>query len=651
MKKYSVLILSVLFAAGLPLLAVKRSPHIGTPQRFDSEPNGAPAHVPPVATTGTKAVGTADSILYQTGAVDVIWRTIGSPGGRNIGVDASGNLIVICSKASGNGTNPFIPQYCYSTDGGATWNISNLYAPGKDTVRRCYSAVAVDGGGKPHILGQAAYRLGTDYTGFEMRYLRDEAGIGGGVMTTPVVLNDSTQATGTTPYNPSCVIQGQNLYAVASDYSGVYASLSRDCHIGAISRDLGQTWEPTPSGFPMDTSNIFFDPTWVSSNAIYGGSTDGPILAVSDDGQHLVNICMTGGCVNPVNGDTLTELPFFCYSDDGGETWTYGGALNTQDTTIPRSWVDSNYVASGWWHIGSAVMDHSGILHVLWSSNGSIKTVDNNGVPILMYADPLVHSYNTAPYDYSNFIHEQVGNQATYDTVLGRWKGSVAFSCISCDDSNNIFFVFCDTYDQSGYTGLWAQVKFNSYLGLSHPTLNYTIDGKNVGSWCEIPNYIRNVSPRYINNGAHVYDTRCDILWVVTKSVNAICGRGGDTWSNVDCLMYLDSLIVCGGQGGVESGLNTISTFSFALKACRPNPVRDVAELSFSLPKAGPYRLRVYNAAGQLVRTLDGSGLAGPNRVNWNARDDGGRAVASGIYLYRLDACGNRATRKAVVLR
>ena len=52
------------------------------------------------------------------------------------------------------------------------------------------------------------------------------------------------------------------------------------------------------------------------------------------------------------------------------------------------------------------------------------------------------------------------------------------------------------------------------------------------------------------------------------------------------------------------------------------------------------HSLRVYDAAGRLVRTLRSGapGLAGRNEVVWDGRDDGGRAVSSGVYLYRIQA-------------
>jgi hypothetical protein len=42
---------------------------------------------------------------------------------------------------------------------------------------------------------------------------------------------------------------------------------------------------------------------------------------------------------------------------------------------------------------------------------------------------------------------------------------------------------------------------------------------------------------------------------------------------------------------------------------------------------------------------------AGNYRLNWDGRDDSGAALASGMYLYRLEAGGKVETRKLLLLR
>ncbi len=74
--------------------------------------------------------------------------------------------------------------------------------------------------------------------------------------------------------------------------------------------------------------------------------------------------------------------------------------------------------------------------------------------------------------------------------------------------------------------------------------------------------------------------------------------------------------------------------------------------LSFDLAKAGQVRVRIYSVDGRLVRTLvDDNMVAGRHEKVWQGRDDNGRAVASGTYLYRMDGPGIQATRRMLLVK
>ncbi|HEM47160.1 MAG TPA: T9SS type A sorting domain-containing protein, partial [Alphaproteobacteria bacterium] len=83
-----------------------------------------------------------------------------------------------------------------------------------------------------------------------------------------------------------------------------------------------------------------------------------------------------------------------------------------------------------------------------------------------------------------------------------------------------------------------------------------------------------------------------------------------------------------------------------------PNPFNPLTTVRFGLRETGMARLGVYDAAGRLVRTLfEGRCPAGVWTVQWDGRDDAGRAVASGMYFCRLQAGAFRDTRKMILLR
>ena len=83
-----------------------------------------------------------------------------------------------------------------------------------------------------------------------------------------------------------------------------------------------------------------------------------------------------------------------------------------------------------------------------------------------------------------------------------------------------------------------------------------------------------------------------------------------------------------------------------------PNPFNSQTVLSYFLPAAGPVRLDVFTLTGQRVAVLhQGPQQAGYHRLHWDGRDNTGRSLASGTYLYRLMTDETVLTRKLTLLR
>ncbi len=83
-----------------------------------------------------------------------------------------------------------------------------------------------------------------------------------------------------------------------------------------------------------------------------------------------------------------------------------------------------------------------------------------------------------------------------------------------------------------------------------------------------------------------------------------------------------------------------------------PNPFNSQTVLAYFLPAPSSVRLEVFALTGQRVAVLyQGPQQAGYHRLPWDARDDAGRPVASGTYLYRLVTDEVVLTRKLTLLR
>ena len=91
---------------------------------------------------------------------------------------------------------------------------------------------------------------------------------------------------------------------------------------------------------------------------------------------------------------------------------------------------------------------------------------------------------------------------------------------------------------------------------------------------------------------------------------------------------------------------------SFTLAQNFPNPFNSDTVTRFALPESGAVELAVYNLAGQRVAMLvSGTREAGTYAVNWDGRDEQGRELASGVYLYRLRVGEREEMRKLALVR
>lgn len=83
-----------------------------------------------------------------------------------------------------------------------------------------------------------------------------------------------------------------------------------------------------------------------------------------------------------------------------------------------------------------------------------------------------------------------------------------------------------------------------------------------------------------------------------------------------------------------------------------PNPFNPTTEIRFALPNTAVADLRIYDAAGRLVRTLAGGSFdAGDHAVRWDGRGEGGEDLAAGIYYYELTTAAGKQSKKAVLLK
>jgi photosystem II stability/assembly factor-like uncharacterized protein len=82
-----------------------------------------------------------------------------------------------------------------------------------------------------------------------------------------------------------------------------------------------------------------------------------------------------------------------------------------------------------------------------------------------------------------------------------------------------------------------------------------------------------------------------------------------------------------------------------------PNPFNPVTSIRFFLPETQQVQLTIYDVSGRLVAILvDRVMLFGDHNVEWDARNQAGQAVSSGVYYYQLVTDKRKITRKMVLI-
>jgi hypothetical protein len=114
--------------------------------------------------------------------------------------------------------------------------------------------------------------------------------------------------------------------------------------------------------------------------------------------------------------------------------------------------------------------------------------------------------------------------------------------------------------------------------------------------------------------------------------------------------------IVVGGSlyYGITSGMESSGVLpsEYLLAQNYPNPFNPITQISFDVPTAGNVNIDVYNLLGQKINTLvSGYKDVGHYSVTWNATDEVGQPVPSGVYFYRLTTNNHSETKRMMLLK
>jgi predicted TIM-barrel fold metal-dependent hydrolase len=130
------------------------------------------------------------------------------------------------------------------------------------------------------------------------------------------------------------------------------------------------------------------------------------------------------------------------------------------------------------------------------------------------------------------------------------------------------------------------------------------------------------------------------------------------SWDVLACDLW-DSTASSNGPRGLTidvSGLLALNGIGlpdvFALHANYPNPFNPVTNITYDIPEVAQVTLEIYNVSGQKVRTLaQGQHEPGRYRIQWNATNDYGNPLSSGMYIYRIQAGDFVSVKKLIFMK
>ncbi|MEN8191344.1 MAG: T9SS type A sorting domain-containing protein [Bacteroidota bacterium] len=105
------------------------------------------------------------------------------------------------------------------------------------------------------------------------------------------------------------------------------------------------------------------------------------------------------------------------------------------------------------------------------------------------------------------------------------------------------------------------------------------------------------------------------------------------------------------GLVGVEKEIVALPN-TYKLGNAYPNPFNPTTNIKFAIPVSNNVQIDVYNIMGQKVRTLVNTEMnAGSYEVTWDAKNDNGEQVSTGIYFFHMKSSHYQATQKAILMK
>lgn len=348
--------------------------------------------------------------------------------------------------------------------------------------------------------------------------------------------------------------------------------------------------------------------------------------------------------------DGVSNFTVYDNASTGGKIWNrvYEIAIDSQGNLWCSGGPETN-------DVGLSVTDRKGNWAVYSTKNSSLSqnavygiTFDKDGNKWFGTRDNGVDKLDDmgTPFDLND------GDVWThYSTSSGLQSNNINSGSVDCDLNGNIWVgygtagtedgcskfdgntwttyllgdarVRCTIHDSQGY--VWIGDK-----GGETSTGLHRFDGTNWENWTEVST---GQQIDWINKIA--LDEKNDVMWIGTHGNGVFKAEG---------LIPTEPVNVSDIKELIVSDFNLYQNF--------PNPFNPVTKISYSVPVNSKVTLKIYSVTGQLIRTLiDEQQSAGFKSVFWEGRNDCGKRVTSGVYLYEINVRDFRDVKSMVIVK
>lgn len=405
-------------------------------------------------------------------------------------------------------------------------------------------------------------------------------------------------------------------------------------------------------------SGIFLEHTSMTDALVRGDSitvTSGEVIeaTVASNSLTLTQLVNVSFTFNSGANDISAVIPVI--KTDSIAAWSQDGEMEAYEGMVVK-FEDAQVIARGNFGeytlanidatgSGGAIFNEDirsdsqiGSVGVSYDINHSIrmgKTMDAYAIVAASFGAPKFH-----PRDVNDFITED-GNSFTPVLDFGL-VGPVDSASVVVETDIEINWIATEDFDGDDVTYQWVLYSADT------SEVIIAVPSNNEGADATVTLGVATIDEILVSAGLDVGQS-AQYVWNVrvsdgsdTLDVRGSYGNFGDDFTPIYRTITLERGLINNNE--VIDGVPVV----FSLEQNYPNPFNPSTNINFALPKASQVSLTVYDMLGRKVATLiDGEQLqAAKHSINFDAS-----ALASGMYIYRIEAGSFVSTRKMMLIK